>query len=89
MKAYQVVENGKPLKEKNIARPVPKGKEILIKTVACGVCHSDVHIHEGFFSLGDEAKLPVPLMTDALAMGHEIYGEVVETGDRVKDIEIG
>ena len=89
MKAYQVVENGKPLEEREIEKPKPTGKEILLKTVACGVCHSDVHIHEGYFSLGDEAKLPVPLMTDALAMGHEIFGEVVELGDQVKDIEIG
>jgi len=89
MKAYQVVENGKPLEEREIEKPKPAGKEILLKTVACGVCHSDVHIHEGYFSLGNEAKLPVPLMTDALAMGHEIFGEVVELGDQVKDIEIG
>ena len=89
MKAYQVVENGKPLEEREVEKPKPTGKEILLKTVACGVCHSDVHIHEGYFSLGDEAKLPVPLMTDALAMGHEIFGEVVELGDQVKDIEIG
>ena len=39
--------------------------------------------------MGEEAKLPVPLMTDALAMGHEIYGEVVELGEDVSDIEIG
>ena len=89
MKAYQVVENGKPLEKREIKKPTPTGKEILIKTVACGVCHSDVHIHEGFFSLGEEAKLPVPLMTDALAMGHEIYGEVVELGEDVSDVEIG
>ena len=89
MKAYQIVENGKPLKKREIEKPTPTGKEILIKTVACGVCHSDVHIHEGFFSLGEEAKLPVPLMTDALAMGHEIYGEVVELGEDVSDVEIG
>ena len=89
MKAYQVVENGKPLEKREIEKPTPTGKEILIKTVACGVCHSDVHIHEGFFSLGEEAKLPVPLMTDALAMGHEIYGEVVELGEDVSGVEIG
>jgi len=89
MKAYQVVENGKPLEKREIEKPKPTGKEILIKTVACGVCHSDVHIHEGFFSLGEEAKLPVPLMTDALAMGHEIYGEVVELGEDVSGVEIG
>ena len=89
MKAYQIIENGKPLKEQEIDKPIPKGDEILIKTLACGVCHSDVHIHEGYFSLGNETKLPVPLMTDALAMGHEIYGEVVEIGEEVKDIKIG
>ena len=89
MKAYQIVENGKPLEKREIKKPIPVGEEILIKTIACGVCHSDVHIHEGFFSLGEDAKLPVPLMTDALAMGHEIYGEVVELGEKVEDIQIG
>jgi D-arabinose 1-dehydrogenase-like Zn-dependent alcohol dehydrogenase len=33
MKAYQVTENGKPLEEKNIETPSPKGSEVLIKTV--------------------------------------------------------
>ena len=89
MKAYQIVENGKPLKKQEIKKPVPHGDEILIKTIACGVCHSDVHIHEGYFSLGEEAKLPVPLMVDALSMGHEVYGEVVQIGENVKDIDIG
>ena len=44
MKAYQVVENGKPLEQREIETPEPQGKEVLLKTVACGVCHSDVHI---------------------------------------------
>ena len=30
MKAYQVVENGKPLEEKEMETPVPSGKEILL-----------------------------------------------------------
>ena len=88
MKAYQVIENGKPIQELEIEKPKPQGNEILIKTVSCGVCHSDVHIHEGFFDLGGGAQLPVPVQ-DPLAMGHEIYGEVVELGENVKDIEIG
>ena len=36
MKAYQVVENGKPLEEKELETPEPKGKEILLKTVLVG-----------------------------------------------------
>ena len=88
MKAFQLVENGKPLKEVEIEKPSPGKNEILLKTVACGVCHTDVHIHEGFFHLGGDAKLPLPL-PEPIAMGHEIYGEVVEVGDNVKDIQVG
>ena len=79
MKAYQIVENGKPLKEKNIETPKPKGKEVLIKTIACGVCHSDVHIHDGYFDLGGGAKLPTPLL-EPLTMGHEVFGKIVDIG---------
>ena len=88
MKAYQVVENGKPLEKKEIQTPVPEGKEVLLKTVSCGVCHSDVHIHDGYFDLGGEMKLPMPL-AEPLTMGHEIFGEVVAIGDQVSSIEIG
>ena len=61
MKAYQVVENGKPLEQREIQTPEPQGKEVLLKTVACGVCHSDVHIHDGYFDLGGGVQLPSPL----------------------------
>ena len=44
MKTYQVVENGKPLIENELEKPTPTGKEVLLKTVSCGICHSDVHI---------------------------------------------
>ena len=52
MKAYQVIENGKPLEERILETPEAKGREVVLKTVACGVCHSDVHIHDGYFELG-------------------------------------
>ena len=88
MKAYQVVENGKPLKEMELETPTPKGKEILIKTISCGVCHSDVHILDGYFDLGGGAQLPTPV-NDPLTMGHEIFGEVVAIGEEVSNINIG
>ena len=56
MKAYQVIENGKPLEERTLETPEPKGREVVLKTVACGVCHSDVHIHDGYFDLGEECN---------------------------------
>lgn len=88
MKAYQVVENGKPLEPVELKTPVPNGSEILLKTIACGVCHSDIHIHDGYFDLGGGAKLPTPLI-EPLTMGHEIFGEVIATGDCVSNISVG
>ena len=88
MKSYQVVENGKPLIEKELEKPKASGKSILLKTVSCGICHSDVHIHDGFFELGGDDKLPISLR-EPLTMGHEVYGEVVEIGEEVKNISLG
>ena len=56
MKAYQVTENGKPLEEKNVETPLPKGSEVLIKTIACGVCHSDVHIHLSLIHISEPTR---------------------------------
>tara|TARA_B110000014_G_C20126792_1_gene601241 strand:- start:5605 stop:6648 length:1044 start_codon:yes stop_codon:yes gene_type:complete len=88
MKAYQVIEPGLPLEENIFETPVPQGTEILLKTIACGVCHSDVHIHEGHFDLGGGNKLPMPLPTP-YTLGHEIFGEVVAIGEKTQNISIG
>tara|TARA_B100000780_G_scaffold206862_1_gene147269 strand:- start:563 stop:1606 length:1044 start_codon:yes stop_codon:yes gene_type:complete len=88
MKAYQVVESGKPLELNEFDTPKPQGEEVLLKTIACGVCHSDVHIHEGAFDLGGGNKLPLPLQMP-YTLGHEIFGEVIELGPDATDINIG
>ncbi len=51
MKSYQAPEVGKPLIEVESQTPEPTGSQVIIKTIACGVCHSDVHIHSGAFDL--------------------------------------
>ena len=90
MKAFQVVENGKPLEERELDTPTAAGKEVLLKTVACGVCHSDIHIHDGYFDLGAGLQLPSPLPGgEPLTMGHEIFGEVIGIGEDVEGISIG
>ena len=43
MKAYQVVENGKPLEQREIETPEPKGREVLLKTVHVG-CVTQMYI---------------------------------------------
>ena len=52
MKSYKVVEFGQPLQKVEAPNPQPKGTEVLLRITAAGVCHSDVHLWEGFFDMG-------------------------------------
>jgi len=62
-------EPNKPLTIEEFHIPRPKSNEILIKTKACGVCHSDLHVMKG----------EIPFASPCV-IGHEITGEVVEHG---------
>jgi D-arabinose 1-dehydrogenase-like Zn-dependent alcohol dehydrogenase len=91
MRAMQIVEFGKPLKLNTYADPTPQGSEVIVRIVSSGVCHSDLHIWEGFFDLGGGQKLEMSARGLKLphTLGHEIAGEVVAVGPDVKDVRIG
>lgn len=91
MRAMQIVEFAKPLKLNNYATPAPKGSEVLIKILSAGVCHSDLHIWEGFFDLGMGQRLDVSTrgMKLPFTLGHEIAGEVTAIGPDVNDVRVG
>ena len=89
MLSQAVVEFGAPLKEIETPTPEPKGTEVLLKVHNAGVCHSDVHIHDGYFDLGGGNKLPMANIQLPHTLGHEIEGEVVAVGPEVKDIKVG
>ncbi|MBY0335537.1 MAG: alcohol dehydrogenase [Acetobacteraceae bacterium] len=82
MKAWAVVECGKPLQEIDLPLPEPQGDEVLLEVTHAGVCHSDIHIWEGEYDLGGRGKLRMQDrgMTLPLAMGHEIVGRVLICG---------
>src|SRR5919204_543693 len=48
-----------PLCETVVECPQPKGSEVLVRIHRCGVCHSDLHMQDGYFLLGDDKKLDV------------------------------
>ena len=52
MFSLDLQEWGSPLQKVLRAQPIPQGSEVLIKLKYCGVCHSDVHIRDGYFELG-------------------------------------
>ena len=87
MISYQTTTFGAPLIEVESKTPEPQGTEVLIKTMACGVCHSDIHMHEGVFDLGGGKQLEVGRA--GMVLGHEIFGEVIALGPDAEDAEIG
>jgi propanol-preferring alcohol dehydrogenase len=91
MRAWAVVENGQPLCELELPTPEPKGTEVLVEVTHCGVCHSDLHIWEGYYDLGGGKKMSLKDrgVTLPLAMGHEIVGRVAKLGPEAKGVAVG
>jgi len=89
MLSQVITEFGKPLQELEAPTPTPTGSEVLLKVHNAGVCHSDVHIHDGYFDLGGGNKLPMANVKLPHTLGHEIEGEVVAVGPDVKGIKVG
>ncbi|KAI1819891.1 alcohol dehydrogenase [Xylaria intraflava] len=71
-KAAVIVKGGEPLVVKEVPLKKPGRNEVLVKVIACGVCHTDLFIASGGF--GDF----FPRVT-----GHEIVGDVVAVGEDV------
>ena len=91
MKSYDVCECGAPLRLMERPTPKPAGTEILLKVIAAGVCHSDLHIWDGYYDLGGGKRLK---LSDRgvklpLTMGHENVGEVVAVGPDAVGVKIG
>jgi D-arabinose 1-dehydrogenase-like Zn-dependent alcohol dehydrogenase len=90
MKSQSIINYAEPLQERVTDTPVPRGSEVLVKVSHCGVCHSDVHLHDGFFDLGDDRKLDISGTHELpLTLGHEIVGEVVACGPEADGATVG
>ena len=79
MKTQAMTAFGKPLEALDLEPLQPGPGEALVRVTRAGVCHSDLHIHDGHFDLGNDAKLPVMIEMPAI-LGHEIEGEVAALG---------
>jgi D-arabinose 1-dehydrogenase-like Zn-dependent alcohol dehydrogenase len=79
---------GSPLAETVASLPLPKGSEVLLKISSCGVCHSDLHLQDGYFDLGDGKHLDVTQGRQLpFTLGHEISGHVESTGPEAGEVD--
>ena len=91
MHGWAIVENGKPLERICLAMPEPTGAQVLVKVDFCGVCHSDLHIQDGYYDLGHgkhmmlaDRGIKLPLIP-----GHEVVGTVVSVGPDAHGVAVG
>lgn len=87
MKSWQTAAPGADLVEVEAPVPDPQGTEVLLRTEACGVCHSDIHLHDGVFNLGGGKQLEVG--REGQVLGHEIFGEVIAVGPDAEGVKPG
>ena len=78
MKAAVFREVLKPLSIEDVDVSTPGLHEVLVRTVAAGVCHSDVHFHQGLY------PTPTPIV-----LGHESAGIVEAVGSEVRYVQPG
>ena len=78
MKAAVLRAVGQPLQIEDVQIGLPGPREVLIRTAATGVCHSDLHFIEGSY------KHPLPAV-----LGHEAAGIVEKVGAEVRTVKVG
>lgn len=72
------IERG-PLALEEVKVPAPDAHQLLVRVLACGLCHTDLHAVEGDIPL---PKLPI-------VPGHQIVGAVAARGSRVRRFRDG
>ena len=65
---------------KEVDLKLPSEGQILIKSEACGICHSDSALQKGHFG---------PMATFPITPGHEVVGKIVAVGDGEKKWKVG
>ncbi|MGH2588006.1 MAG: Zn-dependent alcohol dehydrogenase [Dehalococcoidia bacterium] len=70
-----------PVTVESVEVDAPSGAEVLVRTVATGVCHSDLHMVDG--------AIRAPAQTAAVVLGHEGAGVVEAVGEDVTTVRVG
>ncbi len=91
MLSWQIIEHGRPLQKVVSDTPKPQGSEVLVRITRAGVCHSDVHIWDGYFDLGSGKRFYVKERgcVPPFTLGHEPFGVVEAVGPKAKGVKPG
>jgi D-arabinose 1-dehydrogenase-like Zn-dependent alcohol dehydrogenase len=85
-----LVRYGAPLERTEARFPPPQDGEVLLRVEHCGLCHSDLHLLEGHFDLGEGKALDITEGRQLpFTLGHEICGTIEAHGPAVGGIANG
>ncbi len=86
MKAARIVRVNEPLQVQELQTPKPKDSQVLIKIQSSGVCHSDVHVWEGYYEGidGQPLKTADRGVRYPLTPGHGIADIIDSLGEQVE-----
>jgi len=64
---------------------------VLVRVEACGVCHTDLHLWDGFYDLGAAGRLEMATrgIRPPMTLGHEILGTVAAVGPDAEGVAVG
>ncbi|MFC9454361.1 alcohol dehydrogenase [Streptomyces sp. NPDC056983] len=79
MRTYSVTEFGGPVVPLELPDPKPVGTEVVVDVSHCGVCHTDIHLQDGYYDLGDGKRLDLRDrgVTPPVTLGHEVVGTLI------------
>lgn len=89
MCCFQIPAFGQDLRRTETPVPTPTGSEVLLRVLGCGVCHSDLHLRDGYFDLGEGRKLNFNGIHCPFTPGHEVTGTIVEGGPEAGAVSRG
>lgn len=91
VKSVRITGAKAPLETTELPTPTPSGSQVLVRVKSSGVCHSDLHLWEGGYDMGDGKFMKV---TDRgvkypVTPGHEIAGTVEAVGPDASSVKVG
>jgi alcohol dehydrogenase/propanol-preferring alcohol dehydrogenase len=91
MHAFAVLPDDATIHDLELPTPSPEGRQVLLKVLRAGVCHTDTHLREGGYDLGSRGHMS---MKDRgirypMVLGHEVVGVVEKVGADVTSVREG
>jgi propanol-preferring alcohol dehydrogenase len=86
VKAARIVKVNEKLEIQQLETPKPRGPQVLVKVQSSGVCHSDIHLWEGYYEGvgGQLLKTTDRGVNYPLTPGHEVAGIVDSLGEQAE-----